>query len=368
MGFDEAPQMHAIRISEENGSEPEVFRGNFSFKNSDSTILRFPFPFDSDVYRTSVNIEPHDRTGDTDAFNALFDIDEHYLDEIAERDYVLRKDPTRCQVMPHMARAQWEALELIMGNLAQDFPEQFTFERDGSRRNWANRLLGLQESFDLGRENTLPCPPFEYITRQAQGDFVLLDQRDNNLWFDGGMVTEAFGWSFDFVFGMNWHEWHGPIRLEKENEVIERALQMTLSLPAERHQRRVNWVMAAKPRLDRSLEAQPLWFQEDRSITPETLPDDLFLRVEFQQLYRLPQSHAILFVLRNYLLSFQDLARIRKWRIRLHRVLRDLDPTSERFPGIPARQAAVDWLSRFDDGSPTGQGRGPEQRTLDPAP
>ena len=41
----------------------------------------------------------------------------------------------------------------------------------------------------FGRPETLPYEPFEYITRQAQGDFTLQDQRNDNLFMDGGMVT-----------------------------------------------------------------------------------------------------------------------------------------------------------------------------------
>ena len=49
----------------------------------------------------------------------------------------------------------------------------------------------------------------EYITRQSQGDFCILDQRDGNLWMDAGMVTTQADWSLDFDIGMNFMEWHG---------------------------------------------------------------------------------------------------------------------------------------------------------------
>jgi hypothetical protein len=40
-----------------------------------------------------------------------------------------------------------------------------------------------------GQLEMLPRPPMEYITRQCQGDFALLDQRLGNLWMDSGMIT-----------------------------------------------------------------------------------------------------------------------------------------------------------------------------------
>ena len=39
----------------------ETFRGDFSYKNSDEAVLRFPFPFAEDTYMYSVNMEPHVR-------------------------------------------------------------------------------------------------------------------------------------------------------------------------------------------------------------------------------------------------------------------------------------------------------------------
>ena len=37
----------------------ETFRDDFTFRNSEKAIRRFPFPFDKDAYMYAVNIEPH---------------------------------------------------------------------------------------------------------------------------------------------------------------------------------------------------------------------------------------------------------------------------------------------------------------------
>ena len=37
----------------------ETFHDDFTYRNSDAAILRFPFPFAEDAYMYSVNIEPH---------------------------------------------------------------------------------------------------------------------------------------------------------------------------------------------------------------------------------------------------------------------------------------------------------------------
>lgn len=349
---------------------PNVFRGDMTFRNSDAGILRFPFPLDTDRFEMKgVGVEPQDRNGPTAAYRSLFDIDEHYLDEVAERAFVLDQDRSRYHVLPHMEEAQWEATDYIMRALARDFPAHFSYRREDRNCRWENRLLGERRDFVLGRAETLPCEAFEYITRQAQGDFVLMDQRQGTLWLDGGMVTASYGWSFDFILGMNWHDWHGTlVGAVAESRVIDQALRMTMMLSAEAPQRRVTWVHSVRPRLDKSLENKILWQHDVDGVTAETVPDDIFVRSEFQQLYRLPRSNAIIFVLRNYLLSLRDVARVPKWAARLHRVLRDLDPALARFSNIHFRCECVDWLARFDDGRPLSSGAGPDTDRLEPRP
>ena len=83
-------------------------------------------------------------------------------------------------------------------------------------RTWVNRLLGLEDSFTFGDPASLPMEPFEYISRQAQGDWVLLDERDQTLYIGAGMTTERADYSIRFDLGMSWHEFHGPVPLAHE--------------------------------------------------------------------------------------------------------------------------------------------------------
>ena len=206
----------------------ETFRDDFTFRNSLDNIRRFPFPFDRDEYMYSVNMEPHVRRPGKSVFENLIDVDEHYVAEMHDRALVLKEDPLRCQALPHMMAAQWDTLELLMEHQAQDYPEHFTLEKNGDRWRWINRPMGIDDTFTFGDPSTLPYPPMEYITRQAQGDFCIVDQRDNNLWMDAGMVTTQADWSLDFDIGMNFMEWHGPVPLAHQIGVFDRALKFLL--------------------------------------------------------------------------------------------------------------------------------------------
>jgi hypothetical protein len=339
----------------------ETFRDDFTFRNSPEAIRRFPFPFAEDAYLYSVNIEPHTAGPQGTCYEFPIDIDEHYIAECRERALCL-KAPGRYLALPHMMPAQWDVLELIMTSLARDYPEHFSLGREGARWRWVNRPLGIEDAFTFGDPATLPYEPLEYVTRQAQGDWCVLDQRDGTLWMDAGMVTTQADWSLDFDLGMNFIEWHGPVPLAHEAGVFDRALKFLLNLQLGRPVRRLNWTMTIHPRLDTSPEQYPHWGRDRGTVTPENVGDLAHLRVELQGLWRLPRSYAIVFSIRCYLLSMRELITVPKWARRLHRVLKGLHPALVEYKGLTRYcDTVVGWLSKYDDdGAPTTPGTLPE--------
>lgn len=339
----------------------ESFRDDFTFANSAEAIRRFPFPFHEDSYMYAVNIEPHAKGPPGSATEFPIDVDEHYVAEMHDRALVLQEDPLRCQALPHMMLAQWDLLELLMASMARDYPEHFSLERDGDRWHWSNRPLGIDQAFTFGDAATLPCAPMEYVTRQCQGDFCLLDQRDGNLWMDAGMVTTQADWSLDFDLGMNFMEWHGPVPLAHELGVFDRALKFMLNLQQGSPVRRLNWTMTINPRLDTSPETYHKWGPDRATVTPENAGDKVHLRVELQALWRLPRSNAIVFSIRAYLIKLREIVTVPKWGRRLPRVLATLPPELVDYKGLARyRDTAVAWLQHYDDGAPTSPGFGPE--------
>ncbi|MDO6459616.1 DUF3445 domain-containing protein [Granulosicoccaceae sp. 1_MG-2023] len=328
----------------------ETFRDDFTYSNSPEAIARFPFPFPEDEYRYSVNIEPHVTPGPAgSAFEFLFDIDEHYLSEMAERGIVLEENPKRCLAMPHMDLACWDLIERAMVSLSEDYPQWFSLSRDGDRWHWQNHLLHIDDEFVFGDSASLPQPPMEYIGRQLQGDLALLDQRDGDLFLDAGIVTCPADWSLAFDAGMSFKEWHGPVPLAHEMGVFERALKYLTAIPVGSPVRRLNWTLTVNARMDTSPETYPEWGHERTGITAENVGEKLHLRVELQVLDRMPRSNALLFSIRTYLISFDDLCTNPDWARRMHRVLKTLPPELIEYKGLSRyHQTAVDWLSRFD--------------------
>jgi len=339
----------------------ETFRDDYTYKNSEEAIRRFPFPFPEDQYMYSVNIEPHTKGKQGTVYEFPFDVDEHYVAECNDRAITLEQDPGRYVALPHMMDAQWDFLELTMEALANDYPEHFTLTKNGSVWTWENKPLGIRDTFTFGDSSTLPREPMDYMGRQVQGDFVLLDQRDETLYADAGMVTCQADWSLAFNVGMSWREWHGPVPRATELGVMDRALKFLLNLQLANPVRRLNWTMTVNPRLDTSPENYPYWGGDRNKVNAENVSDLIHLRVELQTLFRLPRSNAIVFSIRCYLISLKDLATYPRWAKRLYRVQKTMHPDLIEYKGMTKfHPLVVEWLSQFEDGADLGIGTQPE--------
>lgn len=324
--------------------------------NSAAALARFPFPFEVDAYMYSTNVEEAERprsNGVGQWGEHVYDVDEHYRDEIAERARILDADPSRCQVLPHMRDAAWEVLEHATALLARDYPERFELSRDGDRCRWLNRPLELERSFVLYDEDSLGAEPFEWIMRQLQEDVEVLDQRGDELFLDAGILTFGADWSLDFDLGMEFLQIHGPVPRVHELGVIPRAHKFLLRLQAGRSYRRTNWTMTVDRRLDTTTEVYPEWGPDRTALTYEQIGERLHLRVEVQHFVRLPRSNAVIFPIHTYLASLDELATVPAWSARLERVLADLPQDLVDYKGLTRyRDMAVQWLAeRNEQGS-----------------
>lgn len=322
-----------------------------------SLIAGFPFPFVEDRYRYSTNVSPSPSLVTTPAGQwgaAVVDVDAEYRRELAERKDILAKDPGRHVVLPHMRGAAWDALLTLMHELAVAYPGRMSLARTGPRRwLWENRVLDEVLEFTYGDERTLPDEPLGYIASQVQDDIVLLDQRADQLWGDAGVVTFAADWSFGFDVGMSFLEIHGPVPRLREEGIITRAHEFLKRLQPHQPYRRTNWTLTIGRRLDVSTELYPEWGPDREMI--QRVDDATFgrlvhLRVEVQHLIRLPESGAIMFLIRTYLLPLEHVAKVEPWRIRTAQVLAELPEDMADYKGIiKYKDRAAAWLQASGD-------------------
>ncbi|MBD0862783.1 DUF3445 domain-containing protein [Gordonia sp. zg691] len=334
-------------------------------------IAGFPFPFPEDRYRYSTNVEPASTPVITPAGQwgaAVVDVDSEYCAELDRRAMILAADPTRHAVLPHMAPAAWDAMVTLMRELDAAYPEQMQLRAAGPDEwLWRNTILGIEQRFRYGDDSTLPEEPLRYITSQVQEDVALLDQRNDQLFVDAGVVTFAADWSFGFDVGMSFLEIHGPVPRVREEGVITRAHEFLKRLQPHQPYRRTNWTLTIDRRLDVSTELYPDW-GPDRELIQQV--DDaefgrrVHLRVEVQHLIRLPDSGAVMFLIRTYLLPLEQLATVEPWRRRAAEVFAELPADMADYKGIiKFRDRAAQWLraaapavSVPEDTAPIGPG------------
>nr|WP_287001409.1 MULTISPECIES: DUF3445 domain-containing protein [Gordonia] len=315
-------------------------------------LSAFPFPFVDDIYRYSTNVEPANQQVITPAGqwgDSVAVIDSEYRNELAERAAVLDADPTRRAVLPHMRPAAWDALMTMLRELAHAYPDTMHLTSVGHDEwHWRNDLLDDERTFRYGEEASLGDDPLHYLSTQVQEDIALLDQRDDQLFVDAGVITFAADWSFGFDVGMSFLEIHGPVPRVRKMGVITRAHEFLKRLQPHEPYRRTNWTMTIGRRLDVSTERYPEWGPDREMI--QHVDDAEFgrlvhLRVEVQHLIRLPDSGAIMFVIRTYLLPLEALATVEPWRTRAAEVFAELPDDMADYKGIiKYRTRASEWL------------------------
>ncbi len=317
-----------------------------------SLLERFPFPFVDDRYRYSTNVEPAGHGVQTAAGlwgDTVVDVDSEYRRELAERKGVLADDPSRHAVLPHMRQAAWDAMFTLMRELATAYPDsmRLTVRADGSWR-WENDVLDVTQNFVYGDDTTLPAEPLGYICGQVQEDVVLLDQRNEQMFADAGVVTFAADWSFGFDVGMSFLEIHGPVPRVRREGVITRAHEFIKRLQPHAPYRRTNWTMTIGRRLDVSTERYPEWGPDREMIQhvdDETFGRLVHLRVEVQHLIRLADSGAVMFLIRTYMLPLDQVVTVEPWRRRTAEVLAELPSDIADYKGIiKYRDRAAAWL------------------------
>jgi len=116
-----------------------------------------------------------------------------------------------------------------MESLARDYPAHFSLSKQATVA-LDQSALEIDQHFTFGDAATLPARAARLHHTPGQGDFVVMDQREGDLWTEAGMVTTQADWSLDFDIGMTFKEWHGPVPLAHELQVFDRALKFLLKL------------------------------------------------------------------------------------------------------------------------------------------
>ncbi len=289
------------------------------------------FPFDTEHYAMTMNARALtiDRLIEPDTA--------HYGAELRLKDRLLQ-DAYRYyyQSLPGAEAAAWEALELLLPNMARHDPEHFALDTDGDRWHWTNRLLGTHTSLRLGDPATLPLPPLDWLGRQVQEDLLLLAEDEAaGTPLVAGHLCFASGWCLDDKLGRSFLAIHAPVPLFAER--IGRSSDLLMRRLKPGHPTaRVGWSLTASPDLNRAPALAAVWRRDDATIDATNAGERCYLRLERQTFSRLPRTRAILFTIRTYVAPIADViaeeAPLRARR--LAGTLRTAPPELLRYKGI----------------------------------
>lgn len=312
-------------------------------------IATFPFPFDHDSYRFTVNLSagrtPVETAGGAWGDTLLWVEDGPYQARLEQRRDILSRDNHRYDVPPNMQPAAWDALLFLMQDLARCRPEAFSLLVEGDGKFlWTNTLLGAEQRFTFGDPSSLPCEPLAYIGEQVGEDLLLLDQRDNQLWLEGGLLTFPIAWSLPFSMGMSFQEIHATVPHGAANGMFGRAEQFLMKMHPGDVFRRTNWNFLPGFFEDYSPEVYEDWLPSRlhfEEMAKGQAGAFIHLRVEIQQLVRLPRTGAILFLICPRTISLERLAMVPEWSKRILAVVEELPDDIASYKGLELVRAEL---------------------------
>lgn len=232
----------------------------------------------------------------------LIDVDDRYQTEILLKRQLLTELPDYYyQALPGYEAAQWDVLERVLLDMVRFSPSLFTLRQEGNRWHWTNQLLNEETTFTVGDAATLPHDPLDWVGRQVQEDLILMADTDVRL--VAGQLCFANDWCLNEKIGLRFWQIHAPVTPIVE-PMMQAAQKLMERLPAGRSVWRLNWSVKVSDQLDRSSRHMSVLNQllTDRlpDLTPETIGQQLYVRVERQTISRLPRSGAILFGIHTY--------------------------------------------------------------------
>jgi hypothetical protein len=254
-------------------------------------------------------------------------------------------EPFRCEP------GELYAMNVMVSGVEYWFPVYEMFKQAGQQFGCETAYTGTPE-YDVNKQ----IASFDQALAQKPAGILVHPMNSDpfiepiNRATDQGtaVVTFAADWSFGFDVGMSFLEIHGPVPRLREEGVITRAHEFLKRLQPHQPYRRTNWTLTIGRRLDVSTELYPEWGPDRQMIQlvdDRTFGELVHLRVEVQHLIRLPESGAILFLIRTYLLPFEQLATIDPWRLRTAEVLAELPEDLADYKGIiKYRDRAAAWL------------------------
>ncbi|MUG99861.1 DUF3445 domain-containing protein [Scytonema sp. UIC 10036] len=246
---------------------------------------------------------------------------------------------------------------LIIDRLSQEYPQNFCCQPTSHGLSFHNQLTGetlyIDKNWRLQQVQTQGQPVFppyastlDALATQVQEDITVMSHStDGCNWLSAVHLCYPNHWSAEEKIGKDFTTIHAPVAgIEKINR---RASAIVNTMIVRESMVRFAWGLSTDTRLNHHPEPPPsvssdIW--HGRSFNRDNAK--LFLRIERQVIWGLPEHNAVLFTIRTY---FRDCTTIKKdtnLRLKLFAALQSMTPESLIYKGLAeSRDSILAWLT-----------------------
>jgi hypothetical protein len=295
--------------------------------------------------------------GNQTADNQVFQIDNNYPDyrqaKLLARSERLSKYYQTDNYSPALAGA---IANLIIQRLIQEHPQYFDYQNINNTHKFHNQLtqetLYLDADWQLQQVATQSNPvvpaytsTLDALAAQIQEDLAVICRRpDGSNWLSAIHLCYPNHWSAEAKIGADFATVHAPVAgIEKINR---RANAIVNTMISQKPMVRFAWGLSTDTRLNHHPEPPPgvtasQWQGRDFDLQHPRL----YLRIERQVIWGLPEYDAALFTIRTY---FRDCSVIKQdpvLRSKLYAAVESMTPDSLIYKGLAESQNSIlQWL------------------------
>ncbi|KAJ7702358.1 hypothetical protein B0H17DRAFT_923295 [Mycena rosella] len=247
--------------------------------------------------------------------------------------------------LPGSEGACQELMEMVIQFVCARYPRQFELDSSGVLHN---RILDVSS-------DTKTVHPLLVLLQHIPEDFLItLENKKTGLYaFRAGVSCSAVGWNVSTKIGLNLGQIHEPVPDYKEK--MEFSMDRYFSkMPTNKPIQRGSWGLEVGQPLFAQEDDPEFKFSRETRAPPELDISDIYLRVDWQTLRRLPRSRAIVF---NFKALFTPIKQFREEPYipkLLLKILRDGKPSFMQYKAffhvedkvLPALQ---EWVKEQED-------------------
>ncbi len=242
-------------------------------------------PLDSKGHRLMVGIRPLD-------MSKWIEVDSNRVAELAVKASLQNQIETIHQVTPRATPAIEELYDLVLSNLNKFHGD--VFEIDFESRTIHDKVRGHISS---------PEQPLLALGNNLQEDFCIMSKVDGEWTLTAAVLYSPSRWYLLDKVGRNLEGIHQPVP-EYQSRLGRAVEQLFDRIEVEKPIWRTNWTILDDPT---NFQPSPPSLAERKTLTDHNLLSDLYFRVERQTVVRLPQTQDVVFTIRTYVNSLEEL-------------------------------------------------------------